>query len=75
MINGMSSIWITLDMNNQNTKAIGGSNCHAAGANRFQPNQQTVYPRIHRKNAIEPTQTVIQSASRSGGVIVWSTFV
>src|SRR5271170_7046231 len=57
-------------MNSQNTKAIGGSNCHAGGASTFQPNQQTVHPKMVRKNPIEPTRTVIQSASRSSGVIV-----
>ena len=37
-------------MNSQNTKAIGGSNCHAGGASTFQPNQQTVHTRTVRKN-------------------------
>ena len=69
MISGMSRIWITLEMNSQNTKAIGGSNCHAGGASTFQPNQQTVHPKTVRKNPIEPTRIVIQSASRSSGVI------
>src|SRR5271169_6454408 len=70
MISGMSRIWITLEMNNQNTKAIGGSNCHAGGASTFQPNQQTVHPKMARKKPIEPTRIVIPSASRSSGVIV-----
>src|SRR5271169_496023 len=70
MISGMSRIWITLEMNNQNTKAIGGSNCHTGGASTFQPNQQIVHPKMDRKNPIEPTRIVIQSASRSSGVIV-----
>src|SRR5277367_1960806 len=64
---------MTLEMNSQNTKAIGGSNCHAGGASTFQPNQQTVHPKMARKNPIEPTRIVIQSASRSSGVIVLRT--
>src|SRR5271157_1510608 len=60
-------------MNSQNTKAIGGSNCHAGGASTFQPNQMTVQPKMARKNPIEPTRTVIQSANRSSGLNVWRT--
>ena len=43
------------------------------GARTFQPNQQTVQPKMARKNPIEPTRTVIQSANRSSGLNVWRT--
>jgi hypothetical protein len=60
-------------MNSQNTKAIGGSNCNAGGASTFQPSQHTVHPKMARKNPIEPTWMVIQSASRSSAEICSST--
>jgi hypothetical protein len=69
----MSRIWITLEINSQNTNAIGGSNCHTGGASTFQPNQKTVQPKMIKKNPIEPTRTVIQSANRSSGLKVWRT--
>src|ERR1700736_1599987 len=52
-------------MNSQNTKAIGGSNCSAPGASRFQPSQITVQVRTIRKKPIVPPRLVIQQASLS----------
>jgi hypothetical protein len=63
-----------LEINSQNTNAIGGSNCHYGVARKFQPNQQTVHPKMTKMNPIDPTWTVIQSANRSNGLNVWRTF-
>src|ERR1019366_7850954 len=68
MISGISRIWITFEMNSQNTKAIGGSNCNAGGASRFQLSHSNVHAAITRKNPIEPTWTVIHIANRSSFV-------
>ena len=67
MISGMSSIWSTLERNSQKAKAIGGSNCSAAGASRFQPSQSAVHTKITRKNPIVPTCSVIHTATLSSG--------
>jgi hypothetical protein len=69
MIKGMSRIWITFEMNSQNTKAIGGSNCKEAGANMFQVSQIAVHPKTIKKNPMEPTRMVIHNANLSSGVI------
>jgi hypothetical protein len=44
------------------------------GAITFQLSQKTVQPKMIKKNPIEPTLTVIQSANRSGGLKVWRAF-
>jgi hypothetical protein len=65
MISGISRIWIKLEINSQNTNAIGGSNCSFWGASRFQPNHKTIQTKIARKNPIVPTRSVIHTASLS----------
>ena len=69
MIKGMSRIWITFEINSQNTKAVGGSNCNDAGANMFQVNQIAVHPKTIKKNPMDPTRMVIHNANLSNGVI------
>src|ERR1700687_751580 len=54
-----------LEMNSQNTKAIGGSNCRLLGASRFHPNHRTVQITIIRKKPMVPTRSVLQHASLS----------
>src|ERR1700729_3708447 len=52
-------------MNNQNTNAVGGSNCNLGGASRFHVSQMTVQNKTMKKNPIVPTRSVIQQASLS----------
>ena len=59
---------MTFEINSQNTKAIGGSNCSRPGANIFQPNQIAVHAKTIKKNPMEPTRMVIHNANLSSGV-------
>ena len=59
---------MTFEINSQNTKAIGGSNCNRSGANMFQLNQIAVHAKTIKKNPMEPTRRVIHNANLSSGV-------
>src|ERR1700690_1773030 len=55
-------------MNNQNTRAIGGSNCRSFGLRKFHPNQRTVQIKTIRKKPMVATRLVIEQASLSSAL-------
>lgn len=65
MIRGRKKSCMTFDIKSQRTNAGKGSNRHWTGANIFQPSQPNVQPMTIKKNPIEPTWRVIQSANLS----------